>query len=138
MGNLNDVYNNTSIALISKSPNASRVDHFRPIALSNIFFKIITKTMANRLRPHLETLIHTCQSTFIPNRSITNNIIVNHEIMHYLKGEKGGRDTWQSRLILPRFMTKLSEMFFTLLCRILILMMSSSNLFSVVLLHLTS
>lgn len=89
MGNLNDAYNHTFIALISKSPNASRVDHFRPVALCNIFFKIITKTMANRLRPHLETIIHPCQSTFTPNRSITNNIIVNHEIMHYLKGKKG-------------------------------------------------
>lgn len=52
-------------------------------------FKIITKIIASRLRVHLEILIHPCQSSFIPQRVVTDNVIINHEIMRYLKGVKG-------------------------------------------------
>jgi len=44
------------------------------------------------VRPILQRLIHPCQSAFVPDRAIHDNILVAHEIMnkfrHY-KGKKG-------------------------------------------------
>lgn len=37
----------------------------------------------------LEHIVHPCQSAFIPNRAIGDNIIINHEIMHYMNSKIG-------------------------------------------------
>lgn len=81
--------NHTFITLIPKSENAHRVDQYRPIALCNVIFKIITKILASRLRNVLDLIIHPSQAAYIPNRSIGDNIIVNYEIMHYMNRKKG-------------------------------------------------
>lgn len=88
-GKLKTAFNHTFIALILKAPSAARVDQFRPIALCNVILKIITKILAGRLRPLLDRLIHSSQAAFIPNRAIGDNIIINHEVMHYLNTKKG-------------------------------------------------
>ena len=45
------------IALITKQDNAQTPEKFRPIALCNVVYKIISKVVANRLKPLLPTLI---------------------------------------------------------------------------------
>lgn len=89
IGKLKSTLNHTFIALIPKSDLANRVDHFCPIALCNIVFKLITKIISNRLRPILDHIIHPCQAAFIPNRSIGDNILINHKVMHCLNKKKG-------------------------------------------------
>lgn len=64
------------------------VEHYRPIAVCNVIYKVITKILARWLRPHLEDIIHPSQTAFIPNRAIQDNIIINHEIMMYLNSKK--------------------------------------------------
>lgn len=88
-GRLKQAYNHTFLALIPKCNNASKVEQFRPISLCNVFLKIITKILSSRIRPILEHLIHPSQAAFIPQRSINDNIIINHEVMHYMNGKKG-------------------------------------------------
>lgn len=70
--------NHTFITLIPKRHSANKVDQFRPIILCNVIYKIITKLIAFRLKPYLDSIIYTSQSVFIPNRSIIDNIIINH------------------------------------------------------------
>lgn len=82
-------FNSTFLALIPKTAHACRVDHFRPISLCNVVFKVITKLIVGRLRGLLETIIHPSQAAFIPHRSIGDNSIINHEVMHYLNGKHG-------------------------------------------------
>lgn len=65
------------------------MEQFRPSALCNVFFKIITKIIAERLRQVLEDIIHPNQAAFIPHRSIRDNIMINHEVMHYMNLKKG-------------------------------------------------
>lgn len=65
------------------------MEQFRPIALCNVFFKIITKIIAERLGQVLEDIIHPDQAAFIPHRSIRDNIMINHKVMHYMNLKKG-------------------------------------------------
>lgn len=51
--------------------------------------KVITKIIASRLKGYLIDIIHQSQATFIPYRSILDNIIINHKIMRYIKSRKG-------------------------------------------------
>eukprot|EP00253_Pinus_taeda_P029050 PITA_29050 len=59
-------------------------DGFRPIALCNVVYKIISKVIANRLKPLLPALI----SEEVEGRQILNNIIQAHEVVHSLKRKK--------------------------------------------------
>jgi cytochrome c-type biogenesis protein CcmE len=47
--------------------------------------KIITKTIANRLKTILPDVISPNQSAFIQGRLITDNTLIASEIFHYLK-----------------------------------------------------
>lgn len=64
------------------------MSQFRPIALCNVSYKVISKILVNRLKRHLGSIITENQTAFIPDRMITDNIIVAHEICHSLKATK--------------------------------------------------
>lgn len=72
-------FNSTNICLIPKKNNPSHPSDFWPIAL-----KIITKTIANRLKPILGEVISGNQSAFLPGRLISDNTLMSYEIFHYL------------------------------------------------------
>jgi hypothetical protein len=74
--------NDTHIALIPKKGVCHFPSDFRPISLCNVIYKLIAKTLANRLKEHLPDYIHPSQQAFIKGRRISNNIIVAQEIAH--------------------------------------------------------
>jgi hypothetical protein len=55
---LPDHANDTHIALIPKNLLSQVPADFRPISLCHVIFKIITKCIANRLKPNLPDHIH--------------------------------------------------------------------------------
>lgn len=81
--------NQTLLTLISRCNDPSRVSHFRPIALCNVVYKVITKIIATRLRDILPYVVSENQSSFIPGRSTVDNILVLQETIHSLKNLKG-------------------------------------------------
>ena len=85
--------NHTFIALIPKINNPERVSGFRPISLCNVIYKIISKVIANCLKPMLNSIILETQSAFIADRLISDNILIAFESLHHIKtnytGKKG-------------------------------------------------
>jgi hypothetical protein len=76
-------YNHTHICLIPKVPNPTTASDFRPISLCNVTLKIITKTVANRLKTILTDVISPNQSAFVQGRLISDNTLIAHEIFHF-------------------------------------------------------
>ncbi|KAI0500544.1 hypothetical protein KFK09_018758 [Dendrobium nobile] len=71
----------TAITLIPKGSHSNCISDYRPISLCNVFYKIIAKIIANRLKPILPIIIHESQSGFITKRCSTDNIILAAEIL---------------------------------------------------------
>lgn len=78
----------TLVALIPKVDHPMAFKDFRPISLCNVMYKPVTKVLVNRLRPFLNGMISPFQSSFIPGRSITDNVILLQEIVHHMKKSK--------------------------------------------------
>jgi hypothetical protein len=81
-GRLENEVKYTYIALIPKIANPLKVSDFRPISLCNVFYKIISKTLANRLKCILPDIISTNQSAFILGRLISDNVLVAYDSHH--------------------------------------------------------
>jgi hypothetical protein len=75
--------NHTHICLIPKIPNPSQASDFRSISLCNVTLKIITKTVANRIKTILPDIISPNQSAFLQGRLITDNTLIAQEIFHF-------------------------------------------------------
>jgi len=76
--------NTSFVALIPKQHNAQTLERYRPIALCNVVYKIISKVVANKLKPLLPMLIFGEQTGYVEGRQILDNIIQAHEVVHSL------------------------------------------------------
>lgn len=85
--------NDAIVVLIPKVGKPEKITQFRPISLCNVLFKIITKTMVGRLKGVMNKLIGPAQSSFIPGRLSTDNIVVVQEAVHSMRIKKG-RKGW--------------------------------------------
>eukprot|EP00253_Pinus_taeda_P011463 PITA_11463 len=68
--------NSTFLALIPKVEEAKTPDKFRPIALCNVIYKIISKFIANRLKTILPGIISEEKSGYVEGRQILDNILL--------------------------------------------------------------
>lgn len=80
--------NSTFYALIHKGENLEDANGFRPIALCNVIYKIITSLIAKRLKPLLDKLISAEQTGFVEGRQILDGLVVSQEVIHSLKTKK--------------------------------------------------
>ncbi|GAA0168566.1 hypothetical protein LIER_23253 [Lithospermum erythrorhizon] len=76
--------NHMRVCLILKKTLPMSMSDFRPISLCNIIAKIIGRIMTNQLSSVLISIISKNQSAFLPGRVISNNIVIAHEVLHYM------------------------------------------------------
>lgn len=52
-------------------------------------YKTVTKILANKLKGILPDLIRPTQTSFVPGRQITGNIVMVQEIIHTMRNKRG-------------------------------------------------
>jgi len=81
-------FNYVMLTLIPKEADATDLRKFRPIALINCSFKILSKALNNRLIKICDRLITHNQSVFIKGRYILESVVAAHEIIHEIARKK--------------------------------------------------
>lgn len=79
-----DNINKTYICFIPKIKNLCYPSDYRLMSLCNVSLKIVSKTIANRIKKHQNFIFSPFQSAFIPEMLITYNIILTYEALHSL------------------------------------------------------
>ncbi|XP_073138423.1 uncharacterized protein [Henckelia pumila] len=74
----------TTLIIIPKTEYAQRWSNFRPISLCNVIDKIITKIITIRLSRILPKIISISQSGFVAGRLISDNILLDQEMVNHL------------------------------------------------------
>jgi len=80
--------NYVMLTLIPKEAEATELRKFRPIALINCSFKIISKALNNWLIRICDRLISSHQTAFIEGRYILESVVAAHEIIHEVVKKK--------------------------------------------------
>jgi hypothetical protein len=73
--------NATSISLIPKVANPTRLTNFCPISCCNTVYKCIAKILVRRIKAVLPSLVGPYQIAFISGRRISDNILLSQELM---------------------------------------------------------
>lgn len=76
------------ICLIPKIEFPTEVRDYRPISLSNVAYKLISKVLDVHLKPLLQDIISENQTAFIPCRLITDNVLIAHELLYSIYTRK--------------------------------------------------
>ena len=103
--------NDTLLVLIPKVQHPELISQFRPINLCNVCYKVITKTLTNRLKGIMKDLVSPNQNSFVPGRQITDNVIIYQEVLHSMPKNKKGKDTMMIRIDLEKAYDRLSWSF---------------------------
>jgi hypothetical protein len=87
-GKVLQALNATFLTLVPKEGHAHQAKQYRPIALCNVIYKLLTKVIARRLKLILPTIISPEQSGYVEGRQILDSIILAHEVIHSLQKTK--------------------------------------------------
>merc|ERR1712212_156810 len=95
MGAIKEIYSNREfplsqllgiIALIPKSDKDQRfITNWRPLTLLETFYKLISTTLANRMKPVLDKIVGQQQMAYIPGRYIAESTRNTYDLFNYTK-----------------------------------------------------
>lgn len=87
----------TFVALVPRQIGSYSVHHFWHIRFCNIIYKIINGLIGWSSHS-TNSLLAPNQSAFVPGRTIHDNSILTHELLHTLKNKRGKVVSWRLRL----------------------------------------
>ena len=73
-----------------KDPARENINNWRPITVTNVDYKILTKLLARRLQGVMKKIVHENQSGFIKGRNITTHIRLLDDLIKYADNEQLG------------------------------------------------
>lgn len=73
--------NSTILALVPKKTDSLEMRDFRPIACCNVFYKVVSKILANRLNVLLPSIITENQTAFVKGRLLMENVLLASELV---------------------------------------------------------
>lgn len=88
-------FNHVVISLIPKAKHAPEAKDFRPISFCNVFYKTITKIIANWIAKVIPSLLDSAQSAFLEERLMTDHILLAQQLIR-----KYGRKTCTPRCMM--------------------------------------
>ena len=94
--------NNTHIVLTPKIQGPETIGNYKPISLCNSVYKIITKILVARIRPHLDKLVSPYQTAFVPGKRGVDNAIIVQELIHTIGRTKGSKGTMAIKIDLEK------------------------------------
>ena len=71
-----DCINRSHIVLIPKRQGPVDIGDFQPISLSNLLYLIVPKLLVIWLQDSIDVLISPFKSAFIPDRQMTDNMVL--------------------------------------------------------------
>lgn len=101
----------TLLILIPKNPHPKNLAQMRPTSLCNTSYKAITKMIANRLKTIIDSVIAPNQSSFVPERLISDNIIIYQEVLNSMRTKKMGKGFMTIKIDLEKAYDRLSWQF---------------------------
>lgn len=75
-GEFQVLINTTWITLIPKKHNPCSIEDYMPISVVGCLYKIVSKVLANKLKPVVGEVISDIQSGFIQGSCILDNILI--------------------------------------------------------------
>ena len=73
------------ITCLHKKGDRENLNNWRPISLLNVDYKILSKSVANKMANTLETIINPSQTASVPGRSILFNLSTIRDLIDYAK-----------------------------------------------------
>lgn len=80
--------NNTYIVLVPKRKNLTSPKDFRPISIYNVVMKMVTKTIANRVKHVLLETVNEEKNVLVKGRLITDNTLITMGCFYWMKKHK--------------------------------------------------
>jgi len=87
-GTILQALNATFITLIPKKESVQSMDKFRPIAMCNVAYQLISKVATNHLQPLRDKILSKGQGRYVGGKQILDGIIIDHETIHTMKYNK--------------------------------------------------
>ncbi|TWW74340.1 Transposon TX1 uncharacterized 149 kDa protein ORF 2 [Takifugu flavidus] len=70
-----------AVTLLPKKGNLREIKNWRPVSLLCVDYRILSKTLASRLREAMEQVIHRDQTYCVPGRSIVDNVHLIRDVL---------------------------------------------------------
>lgn len=81
---------------------------FRPISLCSILYKMLTKTIVNKLKAILPKVVTFTQCSFMLGHQIIDNVVIDQEVLHFMRGWRLGKGLMVLKLDLEKAYDRLS------------------------------